>query len=339
MARIVPTVRVIPLLLALAAPSAHAGDCKPGMIGIDSGRFRPVDGSPVPWNVAPFCLDATEVTVEAYAACVRAGACAADELACGMAATWGQDGKARHPINCVDWHDAEAYCRFAGKRLPSEAEWEWAARGQGAGRTYPWGEEEPADRACWDGKGNAEGQGNRREPCPVGAHPRAATAEGLQDLGGNVREWTASSDGRFKVLRGGSWGDSLPSFLAAGFRGMNAPDERFELTGFRCATEWSPEPDRPRTVVAAAPVAPAPAVTLARGPAPALPPAPPVPAPAPAPEPARAAPPPPARALAREPVAITGREPSQPADGPAPARRVIVRIQLGEVRATAPKRD
>ncbi|HSN13221.1 MAG TPA: SUMF1/EgtB/PvdO family nonheme iron enzyme, partial [Anaeromyxobacteraceae bacterium] len=67
--------------------------------------------------------------------------------------------------------------------------------------------------------------------------PAGDSADGISDLAGNVREWTASRDGRFRIVRGGSWGDSLPDFVAVAFRGMNAPDERFELTGFRCAAD------------------------------------------------------------------------------------------------------
>jgi formylglycine-generating enzyme required for sulfatase activity len=185
----------------------------------------------------PFCLDATEVTASAYAACVRAGACSATDLACSRSATYGNPERASHPMNCVSWIEADAYCRQAQRRLPTEAEWEWAARGGARARRYPWGDAAPANQACWDGKGNALGKGGRKETCPVGSHPDGDSADGISDLAGNVREWTSSKDGRFRVVRGGSWGDSLPDFVAVAFRGMNAPDERFELTGFRCAAD------------------------------------------------------------------------------------------------------
>jgi formylglycine-generating enzyme required for sulfatase activity len=233
--------RLLPAIaLALLAPAARAdGACPPGMKTLEGGRFRLADGS-AEAAVAPFCLDEIEVTAAGYAACVRAGACHDEALVCGKAATYGARGKATHPVNCVDWEDADAFCRAQGKRLPTEAEWEWAARGQARARRYPWGEAPPAARACWDGEGSALGAGGRIETCPVAMHPAGDSADGVHDLGGNVREWTASEDGRFRVVRGGSWGDSLPDFLAAGFRGMNAPDERFELTGFRCAAARGP---------------------------------------------------------------------------------------------------
>jgi formylglycine-generating enzyme required for sulfatase activity len=188
-------------------------------------------------GVSSFCLDRTEVTADAYAGCAAAGACGTEGLDCGNAATFGKKGLGAHPVNCVTWHEADAFCREHGKRLPTETEWEWAARGGRRGTTFPWGEEEPAGRACWDGEGNAAGKGERKGTCPVGAHPRSRGLAGLEDLAGNVREWTATPEERFRVLRGGSWGDSLPEFLSASFRGWNAPDERMEHLGFRCAAD------------------------------------------------------------------------------------------------------
>lgn len=203
---------------------------------VDGGRFAMGNGEAA--SVKAFCLDATEVTVAAYAECVAGGACAEDQLGCGKAANWGQPGRKSHPVNCVSWHEAETYCRDLGKRLPSEQEWEWAARGQRRGSTYPWGEAAPARRACWDGDDNGVGRGERDGTCPVRSHRGGDAPGGIADLAGNVREWTASDgdeEGKTRVVRGGSWGDSLPSFLSASFRGMNLPVERFELTGFRCA--------------------------------------------------------------------------------------------------------
>ena len=222
--------------LALAAPRparAQLG-CGEGMRPVPGGRFTLADGSEVA-EVGTLCLDVSEVTVAAYAACVQRGTCEASGLRCGKAATWGNKAKASHPVNCVTWTEADRYCRAVGKRLPSEAEWEWAARGRLRAFTYPWGSAPPADRACWDGAGSTLGKGARNETCAVGAFPAGDSPDGFHDLGGNVREWTASRVGKDRVVRGGSWGDSLPEFLAAGFRGMNAVDERFEITGFRCA--------------------------------------------------------------------------------------------------------
>jgi formylglycine-generating enzyme required for sulfatase activity len=222
------------LVCTLLLPSAVlAADCPPGMKRIRGGTFRMADGEAA--RVEPFCMDVTEVTAAAYARCAETGVCAAQELECGEAFTFGRPERANHPVNCVTWFEAEAYCKAYGKRLPSEPEWEWVARGETRGSTFPWGEAPPARRACWDGEGNGAGKGERKATCVVGTHPRSTSPDGLQDLAGNVREWTATESGRFRVLRGGSWGDSLPEFLSAGFRGWNAPDERMELTGFRCA--------------------------------------------------------------------------------------------------------
>lgn len=230
-----------PLLAAALAlcprPALARPGCPPGMELVEAGRFRQADGEMAP--VKAFCLDLTEVTVAAYAECVAGSACGAEQLACGKAASWGDPRKKNHPVNCVSWNDADTYCRDIGKRLPTEQEWEWAARGQSRGWTYPWGEAPPARRACWDGDDNGVNRGERQGTCPVKSHRAGEAPGGFADLAGNVREWTASpgdDEGRTRVVRGGSWGDSLPSFLAASFRGMNLPLERFELTGFRCAS-------------------------------------------------------------------------------------------------------
>jgi formylglycine-generating enzyme required for sulfatase activity len=231
---VIALARTVTVLSALVPALALADGCPPGMKRLGGGSFRMASGDPA--RVLPFCMDATEVTVAAYRRCVDADACRADDLVCGAAATFGAPGASSRPVNCVSWFEADAFCRAHGKRLPTEPEWEWAARGGARARTYPWGEAEPAGRACWDGEGNSAGKGERTTPCAVGAHPRSRSADGLEDLAGNVREWTATEVERFRVVRGGSWGDSLPEFLSAGFRGWNAPDERMELTGFRCVS-------------------------------------------------------------------------------------------------------
>jgi formylglycine-generating enzyme required for sulfatase activity len=222
------------LALCVAPLAVWARDkCPAGMVSVEGGTL---DGpGRARARVKTFCLDRTEVTVDAYASCVKVGACQAEGLQCGNAATWGRKGLGGHPINCVTWDEAEHFCSEHGKRLPTEQEWEWAARGGARALPYPWGAESPGDRACWDGDGNTQGQGKRKATCAVGSHPRSRSADGVEDLAGNVREWTSTEHDRHRVLRGGSWGDSLPQFLAVEFRGWNAPDERIELTGFRCA--------------------------------------------------------------------------------------------------------
>ena len=177
-------------------------------------------------TVQPFALDVTEVTADGYAACVRAGACTADGLE-GEEATYGVAGKGAHPINYVDWNQATAYCRWAGERLPTEEEWEWAARGQGRGTTYPWGYVAPGSRACW----------NRQDgTCAVGSYLTGDAPGGIHDLAGNVSEWTASNyDAYARVTRGGGGGFPAASPLRAADRHGQAPASRGLDLGFRCA--------------------------------------------------------------------------------------------------------
>jgi len=230
---VIPAVAI--LLLLVGTPHGRTPEpCPAGMRWIEGGRF--VRNDRVVVTVAPFCLDATEVTAAAYADCVDNGTCSAEGLDCSPRATYGVRERARHPVNCVTWFDADAFCRDLGKRLPSEEEWEWAARGRDRGTAFPWGDLPPGDRACWDGEGNALGRGERAGTCPVASFPAGDSPGGVSDLAGGVREWTASAEGKSRIVRGGSWGDTEPAFLSSSFRGMNGPEDRLELTGFRCAT-------------------------------------------------------------------------------------------------------
>ncbi len=203
-------------------------------------------------TVSPFQLDLNLVTVSAYAVCVRSAAClpAGSEQRGTPGAGPEQDAfcngahpeRADHPINCVDWDQAAAYCRWAGRRLPTEEEWEYTAKGPDD-RTYPWGSEAPSGQLCWNrlrGGDYLHALGT----CPVGAYPSGAAASGAHDVVGNVWEWTASvwsraydqpGDTTARVVRGGGWRDSDPSEFRGANRNGSYVTDRVVNLGFRCA--------------------------------------------------------------------------------------------------------
>lgn len=276
--------------------------CPAGMVGVPGGKFfmGSDDGLPLERpahqvSVSPFCIDPVEVTVERYKACSDRGdckraytsndgdgtsgarsldaACNANDDAQAALFPWRQHAGARaqegtrgkHPVNCVSWEMAEAFCATIDARLPTEAEWEYAARGSD-GRRFPWGDDAPGPRllnAC--GKECADfGRKVHLElgalydvedgwptTAPVGSFPRGRSRYGAEDMVGNVSEWVADwfapygadgeidprgpRAGKTKVVRGGAWLTKDGAALRPTFRGKEPAERRSYAIGFRCA--------------------------------------------------------------------------------------------------------
>lgn len=210
------------------------GPCPAGMALVKGGTFKTAFLK-LEATVGDVCLDVTETTTKEYEECVTAGKCNASFVdACTETTTYKKPGKEDHPMVCIDFNQAEAYCQFRGKRLPADEEWEWAGRGGAEGRLYSWGNDKPADQTCWSGKGARTGT------CPVNAHPGTATPDGLLGMSGNVFEWTTSktdSRGKDRVGRGGSWRDGLANLLQVGRPGRFEVTYRCGFLGVRCAVE------------------------------------------------------------------------------------------------------
>jgi formylglycine-generating enzyme required for sulfatase activity len=202
------------------------------MAFVDGGAYRMGELGTIV-TVRAFCLDLTEVTSIAYAQCVGAHQCSDEGLHCGRAATYGVTTTGDHPINCVTWAQADKYCRAQRKRLPTEEEWEWAARGGEEGRGYPWREGTAEGKVCWSG-----GTREREETCRVGEFPAGDAVGGIHDLAGNVWEWTSSAYNQrdtSRVNKGGGFISNRRGDLHVANRYADEPTNRTVYDGFRCA--------------------------------------------------------------------------------------------------------
>lgn len=241
---------VLPSAAHAAGPAGEAAKSNsPDLVVIPAGSFwmgsddrHPEEGPRRRVTVPSFSIDRYEVTNTQYRAHL-------DAIGAKTTEVWN-DGtfpldRANHPVANVSWFEAKAYCEWRGARLPTEAEWEKAARGTD-GRTYPWGDQ-------MDPKLANIAESHIGHTLPVGAFPEGRSPYGLYDMAGNVWEWTEdwfkaypgnrepdeNYGERYRVARGGGWkvctfygcGSHAPTFNRAFFN----PVSRNETFGFRCA--------------------------------------------------------------------------------------------------------
>jgi sulfatase modifying factor 1 len=217
-------------------------------------KARPDEGPVRAVTVGPFWIQKHEVTVGMYDLCVQAGWCAIEEVVTeGRFFTWSRADRAPYALNGVSWAGAQKLCAFLGGRLPTEAEWELAARGPSAQR-FPWGNELECD-AEPSLPLTAEEMAGEDLECPTMEPQRSMVGRlkspfGLMRMAGHMWEWTgdwygpypagAATDptgpaaGTARVQRGGGWMDRSALDLRSAARGSLAPDSKLPDTGFRC---------------------------------------------------------------------------------------------------------
>ena len=280
-----------PVASAVVAAAPPAPACPDGMIAIKSGKFfmgsddkKDEDNERPAHQVtlSPYCIDTTEVTVAQYKHCSDKGECKRAprenewpgitarerKVYDPLCTIRDPENKATHPINCIDWELSQAFCNASGRRLPTEAEWEFATRGSD-GRKYPWGDNPPSTgshlNACgkecvaWGKKNNEEvtamysADDGFATTAPVGSFPLGASPFGLQDVVGNVWEWASdwyapyapgaatdpkgSESGTERVLRGGAWNGGDVAWVRPTYRFKSTPGLRSHGIGFRCAKD------------------------------------------------------------------------------------------------------
>lgn len=227
------------MVLIPAGDFVMGSDANDGKIGFEVG----VDSMPKHTvSVKAFSIDRYEVTVGPYRRFVKATgheppAIWEDYKKFGYPAP--EDD---HPVIDVNYYDAEAYCEWVGERLPTEAEWEKAARGTD-GRIWPWGNQLDLNRL------NSE-DSKRNWTTPVGRYAQGASPYGVYDMAGNAMEWTSSilqsypgsvrtiaPDEKFRILRGGSWGMPANPFARPAHRSYRLAELAQPDFGFRCAKD------------------------------------------------------------------------------------------------------
>lgn len=216
------------------------------IMGSDTGQLNQAPAHSV--RLSAYWIDQYEVTVSQYTACVAAGACTPPWAFNSESHPDYYEGEAfqQYPIQAITWRQAAAYCAWVGGRLPTEAEWEKAARGTDQ-RMYPWGDDAPdCTKANFDRC--------QIDPAQVGSYSAGVSPYGLYDMAGNVWEWTADyydseayaanaernpqgpASGTHRVIRGGSW-STADITQQTTYRYPSDPSSAWNSVGIRCVID------------------------------------------------------------------------------------------------------